>query len=140
MTVVADDVKGPNGLAFSPDESKLYIIEARGIPYRKFLVYDVAADGKSITNKRVFIDAGKGATPDGFRVDVDGNLWCGWGGSPELNGVAVFAPDGTQIAHISTPERVANLTFGGTQRNHLLMCGSQSLYGLYTEAQGATMS
>lgn len=140
ITVVADDIKGPNGLAFSPDESKLYVIEARSIPNRKFLVYDVTADGKSLANKRIFIDTGAGATPDGFRVDVDGNLWCGWGGSPELNGVKIFAPDGAPIGHISTPERVANLTFGGAQRNHLLMCSCQSLYGLYTEAQGATFS
>lgn len=140
ITIVTSEVKGPNGLCFSPDESKLYIIEARSMPNRNILVYDVTADGKGITNKRVLIDAGEGATPDGFRCDVDGNLWCGWGGGPELNGVRIFAPDGTPIGHITTPERVANLTFGGERRNRLLMCGCQSLYALYTETQGATIS
>ncbi|MEM6495624.1 MAG: SMP-30/gluconolactonase/LRE family protein [Pseudomonadota bacterium] len=134
--VVADDVLGPNGLAFSPDESILYIIESRGVPNRKILAYDVSADGKSITNKRVFVDSGKG-TPDGFRVDIEGNLWCGWGmGDPELDGVAIFAPDGDQIGRIKLPERCANVCFGGLQRNRLFMAASQSLYALYTNTQG----
>ena len=57
----------------------LYVVESRGEPYRKILAYDVGADGKSIANRRVHIDAGPGGTPDGMRCDVDGNLWCGWG-------------------------------------------------------------
>jgi gluconolactonase len=88
LTCVADDVLGPNGLAFSPDEKILYIVESRGVPNRKLLAFDVSDDGASLSNKRIFIDAGPGGTPDGFRVDVDGNLWCGWGmGRPELDGV-----------------------------------------------------
>jgi len=77
VTVVADDVNGPNGLAFSPDESKLYIVASRADP-REILAYDVTGGGRTLTNRRTFIVAGPG-TPDGFRVDVDGNLWCGWG-------------------------------------------------------------
>ncbi|MCB1509372.1 MAG: SMP-30/gluconolactonase/LRE family protein [Hyphomicrobiaceae bacterium] len=135
--VVADDILGPNGLAFSPDEKTLYIVESRGQPYRKILAYDVSDDGRSIANKRTFIDAGPGGTPDGFRVDVDGNLWCGWGmGSAELDGVLVFAPDGTKIGRIALPERCANVCFGGLRRNRLFMAASQSLYSVFVNTQG----
>jgi gluconolactonase len=136
-TVVAEDVLGPNGLCFSPDEKILYIVESRGEPNRKILAYDVAPNGETISNKRVFIDAGPG-TPDGMRCDIDGNLWCGWGmGSPELDGVVVFAPDGVMIGRIALPERCANLCFGGVKRNRLFMAASQSIYALYVNTQGA---
>ncbi len=138
MTVVADDILGPNGLCFSPDETILYVVESRGEPYRKILAYDVTADGREITNKRVLIDAGPGGTPDGMRCDVDGNLWCGWGmGTPELDGVLVFAPDGAKIGRIALPERCANVCFGGIKRNRLFMAASHSLYALYVNTQGA---
>ena len=134
--IVADGVLGPNGLAFSPDERKLYIVESRGEPTRKILEYDVADDGSTILNKRVLIDAGAG-TPDGFRVDVDGNLWCGWGmGSDELDGVMIFAPDGTPIGRIALPERCANLCFGGRANSRLFMAASQSVYALYVNVAG----
>jgi gluconolactonase len=133
-TVVADDVAGPNGLAFSPDESRLYVIESRARP-RTIRVFDV--DGGALRNGRVLLEAGPG-TPDGFRVDVDGNLWCGWGmGDPELDGVRVFSPAGNAIGHIALPERCANLCFGGRHRNRLFMAASHSLYALYVNAQGA---
>lgn len=137
LTVVADDILGPNGLAFSPDESILYVVESRGVPHRKILAYDVSADGRSLSNKRILIDAGPGGTPDGFRVDVDGNLWCGWGmGSAQLDGVIVFGPDGTAIGRIALPERCANVCFGGPYRNRLFMAAAQSLYALYVNTQG----
>jgi len=135
--IVADGVAGPNGLAFSPDERVFYLVESRGEPNRKILAYDVGADGKTLSNRRVFIDAGPGGTPDGFRVDVDGNLWCGWGmGSADLDGVMVFAPDGDRIGFIRLPERCANVCFGGLKRNRLFMAASQSLYALYVNTQG----
>jgi gluconolactonase len=137
ITVVTDDVLGPNGLCFSPDESILYVVESRGEPNRKILAYDVAPDGQSISNKRVHIDAGPGGTPDGMRCDVDGNLWCGWGmGTADLDGVLVFAPDGAKIGRIALPERCANVCFGGPKRNRLFMAASQSLYALYVNTQG----
>jgi gluconolactonase len=137
-TIVADDILGPNGLAFSPDESILYIVESRGEPHRKILAYDVRDSGQEITNKRIFIDAGPGGTPDGFRVDVDGNLWCGWGmGTEELDGVLVFAPSGKKIGRIRLPERCANVCFGGQKRNRLFMAASQSVYSVYVNTQGA---
>ena len=135
-SVVADDINGPNGLAFSPDESRLYVVESRASP-RKIRVFDVVADGTRLANGRVLIDAGPG-TPDGFRCDVDGNLWCGWGmGDPELDGVRIFSPAGEPIGHIALPERCANLCFGGLRRNRLFMAASKSLYSLYVNTQGA---
>lgn len=135
-SIVADDILGPNGLCFSPDEELLYIVESRGVPHRKILAYDVDANGREIANKRVLIDAGSG-TPDGMRCDIDGNLWCGWGmGSEELDGVFVFAPDGTHIGRIALPERCANVCFGGLKRNRLFMASAQSLYALYVNTQG----
>lgn len=137
ISVVADDVLGPNGLCFSPDERILYIVESRGVPHRKILAYDVSADERSISNKRVLIDAGPG-TPDGMRCDEDGNLWCGWGmGDEALDGVFVFAADGTHIGRIALPERCANVCFGGAKRNRLFMAASQSLYALYVNTRGA---
>jgi gluconolactonase len=133
-TVVADDVNGPNGLCFSPDETKLYVVESRARP-RLIRVYDVIEDGSKLAHGRVFINAGDG-TPDGFRCDVESNLWCGWGMTPELNGVAIFAPDATMIGHIALPERSANLCFGGRKRNRLFMAASQSIYSVYVNTQG----
>jgi gluconolactonase len=134
-TIVAADVRGPNGLAFSPDESILYLVESRATPNRLILAFDV--DGRKLKNQRVFIDAGPG-TPDGFRVDVDGNLWCGWGmGSDELDGVMVYNREGALIGRIKLPERCANVAFGGRRRNRLFMAASQSIYALYVNTQGA---
>lgn len=136
LSLMADDILGPNGLAFSPDETVLYVVESRGRPTRKILAYDVNTDGASIQNKRVLIDAGPG-TPDGFRVDIDGNLWCGWGmGEPELDGVMIFAPDGTPIGRIALPERCANLCFGGRANSRLFMAASHSVYALYVNVAG----
>lgn len=136
IDVVADDVLGPNGLAFSPDEQILYVVESRGVPNRKILAYDVSSAGRLI-NRRILIDAGPGGTPDGFRVDVDGNLWCGWGmGTADLDGVMVFAADGRPIGRIALPERCANVCFGGPKRNRLFMAASQSLYALYVNTRG----
>jgi gluconolactonase len=136
LSVVASDVKGPNGLAFSPDESALYLVESRAVPNRLIVAYDVV-DGRRLANRRVLIDAGPG-TPDGFRCDVDGNLWCGWGlGSDELDGVMIYNPKGTLIGRIRLPERCANVCFGGLKRNRLFMAASQSLYALYVNTQGA---
>jgi gluconolactonase len=135
LSVVAEGINQPNGLAFSPDESILYVVESRSSP-RKILALDVVGDGKKLTNSRVAIDAGPG-TPDGFRLDVDGNLWCGWGmGSAGLDGVHVFNPAGKLIGRIDLPERCANLCFGGVHRNRLFMAASTSLYALYVNTQG----
>jgi gluconolactonase len=135
-TVVAGDLQGPNGLCFSPDESKLYVVEARATPNRLIVAYDVVEGGARLANKRTLIDCGRG-TADGLRCDTDGNLWCGWGmGSDDLDGVMVFAPGGKPIGRIRLPERCANLCFGGLKRDRLFMAASQSIYSLYVHAQG----
>jgi gluconolactonase len=135
LAVVAEGINQPNGLAFSPDESLLYIVESRSVP-RRILTFDVVG-GNSLANRRVLIDAGAKGTPDGFRVDVDGNLWCGWGmGEEGLDGVHVFNPDGRLIGRIDLPERCANVCFGGRHRNRLFMAATTSLYSLYVNAQG----
>jgi gluconolactonase len=135
ISVVADDIKAPNGLAFSPDEKKLYIVASRDEP-RKILAFDVAGDGGKIANGKVLIDAGPHGTPDGFRLDTDGNLWCGWGMTAELDGVRVFTAQGEPIGHIALPERCANVCFGGRKRNRLFMAAAHSLYSLYVNTQG----
>ncbi len=137
VTIAADGINAPNGLAFSPDEKKLYIVELRSEP-RKILVYDVIGDGSKVANGKVLIDAGPHGTPDGFRCDIDGNLWCGWGMTPELDGVRIFSPQGEPIGHIALPERCANLCFGGAKRNRLFMAAAHSLYSLYVNTQGAS--
>jgi gluconolactonase len=136
LTVAAGDINRPNGLAFSSDESKLYAVEAGTTP-RIILAYDVVDGGTRLAGKRKLIDAGPG-TPDGLRVDVDGNLWVGWGmGEEALDGVSVFSADGNPIGRVELPERCANLCFGGARRNRLFMAASTSLYALYVNTQGA---
>jgi gluconolactonase len=138
MDAVAVDLRAPNGLAFSPDEKILYVVESRATPNRVILAFDVGADGRTLSGKRVLIDAGANGTPDGFRVDVDGNLWCGWGmGSAALDGVMVFSPAGKPIGRIALPERCANVCFGGRNRDRLFMAASKSLYAVYVNTQGA---
>ena len=135
-TVVAGDVNRPNGLAFSPDESKMYIVEAAVTP-RVIKVYDVTENGTKLANGKPFITAEPGGTPDGFRLDIDGNLWCGWGmGNEKQDGVKVFDPTGKPIGFIALPERCANVCFGGVLRNRLFMTASHSLYSLYVNTQG----
>jgi gluconolactonase len=135
-TVAAGDVNRPNGLAFSPDESKLYIVEA-GVAPRVIRVYDVVDNGARLANGRPFITAEPGGTPDGFRVDVDGNLWCGWGmGNEKQDGVRIYDQNATPIGFIALPERCANVCFGGVKRNRLFMTASHSIYSLYVNTQG----
>jgi gluconolactonase len=159
LSAVITDLVNPNGLAFSPDEKKLYVVEWKGTPNRSIWSYDVADDG-SCSNKTKLIDANGTGSLDGFRVDRDGNLWCGWGHSgafaaeasdvgggmkahlptarsEDMDGVKVFNKDGKPIGFIRLPERCANLEFGGPKRNRLYMASSHSLYALYVEAHGA---
>jgi gluconolactonase len=135
LSVVAEGINQPNGLAFSPDEKFLYIVQSRSAP-REILSFEVTKEN-SLKNRRVLINAGPKGTPDGFRVDIDGNLWCGWGmGEAGLDGVHVFNPAGKLIGRIDLPERCANVCFGGAQRNRLFMAASTSLYALYVNTQG----
>jgi gluconolactonase len=134
-TVVVGDI-APNGLCFSPDERKMYLVDTSATA-RLIRVFDVVDDGTKLANSRAFVTCDAGETPDGFRCDIDGNLWCGWGTAPALDGVVVFNPDGKRIGKIALPERSANLCFGGIKRNRLFMAASHSLYALYVNTQGA---
>jgi gluconolactonase len=138
-----DDLAAPNGLAFSPDEKVLYVVESRATPHRKVWQYDVDAKG-ALSNKRLYVDAQGPGAYDGIAVDAKGNVWCGFGsnGAPGvdpagLDGVRVYNPEGLAIGHIHLPERCANLCFGGAKRNRLFMAASHSLYALYVNVQGA---
>ena len=134
ISVVAEGINQPNGLAFSPDESILYIVQSRSVP-REILSFEVINE-KQLGNRRVLINAGPKGTPDGLRVDLDGNLWCGWGmGEAGLDGVHIFNPAGKLIGRIDLPERCANLCFGGVHRNRLFMAASTSIYALFVNAQ-----
>ena len=137
--VVAHDLDKPNGICFSPDEKKLYIVDT-GIQKRAgdphpIRVYDVE-DGVQLKNGRLFANMSPGLS-DGIRCDVDGNVWsaAGWAGEG-FNGVHVFAPDGKLIGRIHIPETCANLCFGGAKKNRLFMAASQSLYALYVNTEG----
>jgi gluconolactonase len=137
-----DDLQGPNGLAFNPDETLLYVVESRAQPTRRIWVYDVVGSG--LQNKRLFVDAHGPGAYDGIKVDVQGNVWCGFGsgGAPgadldDLDGVRVYDRDGGSLAHIALPERCANLCFGGRHNNRLFMAASHSLYALYVNTRGA---
>jgi gluconolactonase len=138
-----DDLAAPNGLAFSPDEKLLYVVESRATPHRKIWQYDVDAAG-GLANKRLYVDAQGPGAYDGIAVDAKGNVWCGFGsnGAPGvdpagLDGVRIYNPEGLAIGHIHLPERCANLCFGGAKRNRLFMAASHSLYALYVNVQGA---
>lgn len=127
-TVVAKDFVQPNGLAFSPDEKKLYIADS-GTP-RHIRVFDVKADG-SLANGRVFCSIDKGA-PDGIRVDKDGRVWSSAG-----DGVQIFAPGGERIGKILVPESPANLCFGGASGKTLFITARKSLYAIDVSVTGA---
>jgi gluconolactonase len=139
---VLDDLKAPNGLAFSPDESELYVVESRAEPNRRLWAYRVGVNG-ALANKRLVIDAADGGALDGIAIDAQGHIWCGYGSngrvpSVGLDGVRVYEASGQAIAHIHLPERCANLCFGGAKNNRLFMASSHSLYALYVNVQGAT--
>ncbi|MBV6498640.1 MAG: Gluconolactonase [Prosthecobacter sp.] len=139
---VTDDLVKPNGLCFSPDYRRLYIVDT-GAP-KNIRAYDVEdgvrlGKGREFTpNKGLLADkAGKGNS-DGVRCDVEGNVWAsaGWIGEG-YDGVHVFNPEGRLIGFIRLPETVSNLCFGGPKRNRLFMTASQSLFSLYVNTRGA---
>jgi len=137
IAVGADLLPGPpNGLAFSPDYRKLYVISAGNLH-----AGDVAADGR-VSNVKQFAELTVDGVPcrtDGVRADVFGNLWCSSnaGRSVGYSGVTVWSPAGVLLGRIRLPEACANVAFGGPKRNRLFMAASQSLYAVYVNTQGA---
>jgi gluconolactonase len=134
IAIVADDFVKPNGLAFSRDESILYIADTgmshdpKGPKHIRSL--KVSADGKSLGASSIFADCNAGMF-DGFRVDQDGRIWSSAG-----DGVHCFMPNGDLIGKVKIPELVANVCFGGAKRNRLFICGTTSLYSSYLGING----
>jgi gluconolactonase len=132
----------PNGIALSPDEKKLYVIDTGftdgpdNPSHIRAFNLDVGA-GKA-SNSKVFAEMPKPSITDGMRCDTEGRVWCsvGWG-DPNEDGVRCYTSEGDLLGKIHIPETVANLCFGGQQRNRLYICGSTSLYAVYTSVQGA---
>jgi gluconolactonase len=131
---VADDFVKPNGLAFSPDESILYIADT-GASHdpegpKHIRQFKVNADGRSLGSSSLFATCTSGLF-DGFRLDREGRLW-----SSAQDGVHCYLPNGKLIGKILVPETVANVCFGGPKRNRLYICGTSSLYAFYLKVNG----
>ena len=127
----------PNGVAFAPDFKRIYIVARGGV------VVGEVTGGNTVTNIQPFSNFmvdGIRCGPDGIRVDVFGNLWCGSnaGNNVGYSGVTVHSPEGKMVGRIRLPEVCANLTFGGPKRNRLFMTAGQSLYAVYVNTQGAS--
>ncbi len=138
-SVVADDFVRPNGLAFSPDERKLYIVDS-GITHggpAHIRVFDV--EGSALRNGTIFAEDFAPGLTDGIRVDVEGNVWAsmGWGDARE-DGVRCYLPTGELVGKIHLPEGCANVCFGGQRKNRLFMAAGTSVYALYVHARGAS--
>jgi gluconolactonase len=134
LTAVVTDFLQPNGLAFSHDETVLYVADSaashdESLP-RHIRAFDVK-DGKRLANGRIFCAIDKGI-PDGIRADMNGNLW-----SSAADGVHCFDSSGKLLGKILVPQTVANLTFGGPKRNRLFIAATRSLYSIFVTATGA---
>jgi gluconolactonase len=134
LAIVSDDLIDPNGLAFSPDESILYVSDtSQGrVPngHHHMLAFDVV-DGRRLRNPRVFREIDPGVS-DGFRVDEEGNVWTSAG-----DGVHVIAPEGTELGRIPTPKPVGNVTFGGRDGRTLFICATDTLFAIEVGVRGA---
>ena len=137
LRIASDFVEEPNGLAFSPDESVLYVsdtsaaLRADGDGHHHIVAFDVIG-GQELAHPRVFAVVSPGLA-DGFRVDVNGFVY-----TSSEDSVQVFHPDGTRIGRIPVPEKVGNLCFGGEAGNELFICASTSLYRISLNTRGAT--
>ncbi|MBZ9710376.1 SMP-30/gluconolactonase/LRE family protein [Mesorhizobium sp. ESP7-2] len=133
IAVMSGDFDGPNGLAFSPDERRLYVAETgdqtTDDPKQYIMAFDVAPDG-ALGSGEIFHKIEPGYA-DGLCVDGDGNLW-----SSAADGVHCIAPDGKLLGKILVPYRVSNLTFGGPFRNRLFIGGSHTLYAIFLNRRG----
>jgi gluconolactonase len=146
--VSEQQVPDPNGLAFSPDYKRLYVVSTGKGPgdagpggNGDLYVFDVGAD-RTVSNGKRFADFvidGVKCSTDGVRCDVDGNVWCSSNAGRALgySGVTVWTPQGKLIGRIRLPEVCANICFGGPKRNRIFMAASQSVYAVYVNTQGA---
>jgi len=136
VTRVADDFACPNGLAFSLDETRLYIADSGGTRYASgehhIRVFDVSPDGR-LSGGRVFAVCTSGVF-DGFRLDNRGRIW-----SSAKDGVHCYDPDGSLLGKIFIPETVSNLCFGGPKLNRLFITASRGLYTVLLPTSGAKL-
>ena len=135
ISLMVGDFVQPNGLAFSPDESVLYVADS-GASHdpdaaRHIRAFAVESDGHRVRDLGPFAIIDNGV-PDGFRLDTDGWIWCS-----AADGVQVFDDTGKLCGRIRVPQTVSNLTFGGPRRNRLFITATTSLYALYVNARGA---
>jgi gluconolactonase len=136
LRAASDWLEEPNGLAFSPDESTLYVsdtsaaLKTDGSGNHHIVAFDVV-NGHELAHPRIFATIENGLS-DGFRIDQHGFLY-----TSSADGVIVFHPDGTKLAFIPVPEKVGNLTFAGEQRNDLVICACSSLYSIRLNTRGA---
>lgn len=134
VEAVITDMVRPNGLAFSLDESQLYVVDTgrtHGAHHPAHMrVFDIGADNK-VSGGRVFADCTAGLF-DGFRLDDTGRIWTSAG-----DGIHCYDPDGTLLGKVRVPEIVANCVFGGAKRNVLYICGTTSLYAVRLMVNGA---
>jgi len=140
VSLIVDDFTQPNGICFSPDEKKLYVIDS-GITHggpAHIRVFDADIDAGKVSNSKVFAEGFAPGLTDGMRCDIEGNVWCsmGWADSKE-DGVRCYSSGGELLGKIHLPETCANLVFGGLLRNRLYMCASTSIYACYVNTQGA---
>lgn len=134
VELVADDFVKPNGLAFSPDESMLYIADT-GASHaadgpRHIRRFALTTDGRRLERGSLFAECTRGLF-DGFRLDTEGRIW-----TSAADGVHAYHSDGGLIGKILLPERVANVCFGGPKRNRLFICATSSLYAITLNATG----
>lgn len=127
VDIVADDFIRPNGLAFSLDEKRLYVVDSRRNHLR---VFDVDDDGK-LSGGKVLAE-NKTGNFDGIRLDLSGRIWAAAG-----DGVHCLDPDGTLLGKLKLPEVTSNLVFGGPKRNRLFVTASSCLYSLFLNVTGA---
>lgn len=135
LRIVADDYVKPNGLAFSPDESLLYVADT-GVTHTPggpahIRAHSVGADG-ALSGGDVVADCTAGVF-DGFRVDRDGRIW-----SSAADGVHCLTPEGELIGKVLIPELVGNVCFGGPKLNRLFICGTTSLYSVFLNVNGVS--
>ncbi|MFB9236011.1 SMP-30/gluconolactonase/LRE family protein [Plantactinospora siamensis] len=128
VRIVADDFSRPNGLAFSLDERRLYIVDTRQEPSH-IRLFDVADDG-TLSGGKIFAECDFGRF-DGLRLDSAGRVW-----AAAWDGVHCFAPDGTLIGKLMLPEPVSNLTFGGPRGTDLFICAGVSIWTLRLAVTG----
>jgi gluconolactonase len=137
IRAVATDFDGPNGIAFSPDESRLYIAETgdatSDAPKRHIRVFNVSAHG-ALSGGEIFHIISPGYC-DGMKLDEDGNIW-----SSAADGVHCISPEGDLLGKIRIPCRVANLAWGGVHRNRLFLCASQRVYALFLNRRGVALT